>query len=216
MKTAKKLTALLLVLTLLFALSATAFADTTGTVNVKFLVPMSYTLPGATTPTTFPQPTGYSVSTAFPGYYEYTANNLNLSTVASFDEGNDLNVFDVIYETAVNIKGESDAELADATSSTLFVYHYDANPAYNTSPGYVIDRLSGLETDTLVSTGNTWAGFYWSVYGVPAGVTYDVTHPIYNAATYSNLYQLGSYTSNVEAETGYTYYMVYEYSAMSW
>jgi len=214
MKTAKKLTALLIVLTLLFALSATAFADTTGTVTVTFLVPESYTLPGETTPTTISCPSGYSASADFDGFYEYTV-NVNLAEISNpFTGGNDLNVFDVIYKV-VSAKPESIATLANATSSTQFVYHVDNSPQIGVA-GYVIDRLSGLETDTVQSTSNSWAGLFWSVYGVPSGVEYDVTDPVYDEATYSNEYQLTSYTSNTEAETGYTYYMVYEYSSMSW
>lgn len=215
MKTAKKLVVLMVVLAMVFALSTTAFADTSGTVTVTFLVPKSYTLPGQTTPTVFPQPDDYTANGSFSDYYEYTISGLDLSDVSSFTNGNDLNVFDVIYEVAVNQKEESEAELNDATNSTEFVYHYDANPAYG-NPGWVIDRLSGLETDEVQATNNSWAGFYWSVYGVPSGITYNVTNPTYVPETHSFLYQLGGYTSNVEAESGYTYYMVYVYEAMSW
>lgn len=221
MKTAKKLVVLVVVLAMFFALGITANADTSGYVNVTFLVPMSYTLPGSSTPVYISQPSGYSISTTFSGYYEYTVSNFNLASLTNpFTGGNDLNVFDVFF-SVVTAKGESIAPRASAMPTTQFVYFYDTDPNHGPD-GYVIDRLSGLGTDeagsnySQVPGASWWAGLYWSSYGVPSGVTYDVTHPVPIPGGYSNYYQLTSYTSNTEAEAGYTYYMVYEYSEVFW
>ena len=206
MKTVKKITALLFVLTLLFTLSATAFA-TTGTASVQFYVPA-----GVVT-----IPSGYSYagldSNNTPWFsYSNTANLTAITscpvTVPSGFQGAVLpgtgyvdTVFDALYYVAVTVKGES--------VGSEFIYGFDT---YNTPNGIYIDTLSGIGTITVSSTYNpstghgSWAGYSWNMYVVPSGASFNPLNP--NTAYLASLY-----ANNIAAAKGETYYMILEFSS---
>ena len=218
MKTAKKLVVLMVVLAMVFALNVPAFAASSqnGTIDVVFLIKSSYTssVDGTTYNVTIP--TGYSASTAFPGYHEYRLTNKQVSAIpfCPVYTHSTLNVFDVFYYTAVTFKGESVADKANTQVAPYADFVYGGNA----SNGYYIDKLSGVSTNTVSdpSATNYWAGLSWAMYEVPEGITYDVTNPVYNPATYSNDYMLSSYASNTAVTAGSTYYMVYQFDEYTW
>ena len=125
------------------------------------------------------------------------------------------NVFDAIYNLAVVQKGET-AALYDTTAANdaPFVYGFDT-PSYTESgvraDGIFINKLSGNVTNAL-DTDNTsyWVGYSWSFYAVPASVS--SFNPLNPDATYKS----ELYTNNVNAASGYTYYMIYEYNEQYW
>ena len=234
MKNFKKFLSIAMVLVMVFAMTATAFADTTGTCSVKFYVPAKY----ADLTETYHnlQHSGYSVygqkEDVMTGeevdVYEYSG-TVNLATMShpavSLPDGfsglynTSGNVFDAIYNLAVTQKQEAAAVYGStAASSALFVYGFDT-PAYTESSaradGIFINKLSGDSTVTLdYSYGDVgesyWLGYSWSFYVVPATVTdFDPLNP-------DETYKSDLYTNNVNATDGYTYYMIYEYNEQTW
>ena len=226
----KKGLAIVLALAMVFAMTATAFAETTGTVNVKFYVPEKYA-----------DLEGNYHNFSHVGYTLYgqkedpvTGDNIdvygyvrtaNLATMArpavTLPNGfqglynTNGNVFDAIYDVAVTQKGETAALYGTtAANSAAFVYGFDM-PSYTQSgaraDGIFINKLSGNVTNAL-DTDNTsyWVGYSWSFYAVPTNVSnFDPLNP--NVTYKSDLY-----TNNVNAASGYTYYMIYEYNEQTW
>jgi hypothetical protein len=209
MKTAKKLTALLFVVLLIFSMSMTAFA-TTGAVSVKFYIPEvdEITIP-----------TGYTyagIDLDSVGWY-YFGNTVDLSDINGCPVAVPENfsgqtfpgpgyvdtVFDVLYNSAVTKKHE--------TVGTDFVYGFDMA---NTPNGIYIDKLSGISTITISSTYDpatghgSWAGYAWNLYAVPSGATF-------NALSHDATYRTTLYANNIAAVSGYTYYMIFEYGSMT-
>lgn len=234
-KNFRKVLSVVMILTMVFAMTATAFADTTGTVNVKFYVPKKY----ADLKGNYQQlnNTGYTlygqkadvVTEEAVDVYEY-AGTVDLATIAhpsvDLPDGfaglyNDNgNAFDAIYNLAVNKKGETVAKYGESgADSASFVYGFDM-PSYTESgaraDGIFINKLSGNGTAALdynygAAGESYWLGYSWSFYVVPkdAAATFDPLNP---DATYkSDLYQ-----NNVNAADGYTYYMIYEYNEQYW
>lgn len=205
MKTAKKLTALLIVLTLLFALSAPVYAYT-GTVTAVFIMPDSYVDSSGVTQNIAPMEftaNQYYVHDTTNHTYTYTLPNINLSQIAvaaNQHAPSTPTLFDVIYHAAVTVRGET---------SVAFDYGYNSNP-WTGDPGYYINRISGLQTitvdsnDSLIIGNSFWEGYSWALYCVNGS----------GAPTSSDLVSV--YASNQAAMNGQTIYMIFEYSYQSW
>ncbi len=205
MKTAKKLTALLIVLTLLFTLSATAFA-TAGTAFVKFYIPNGVVS----------IPSDYSIAGVDASYKLWYSHNdsVNMTnitgctvTLPSGFQGATLpsptdgttyavTVFDVLYMGGTAAQG-------------TFSYGFDT---YNSPNGIYVDTLSGIGTITQSSsydpnTGHgSWSGYSWNLYVVPAGATF-------NPLNHDSTYLASLYANNIAAIAGATYYMILEFSS---
>ena len=231
MKNFKKLLSIVMVLVMVFAMTATAFADTTGTCNVKFYVPAKY----ADLTETYHnlQHSGYSVygqkEDVMTGeevdVYEYSG-TVNLATMShpavSLPDGfagwynTSGNVFDAIYNLAVTQKGEAVALYGSTEAAEApFVYGFDT-PSYTETgiraDGIFINKLSGNSTTALDTDYETyWVGYSWSFYAVPASAV-----ATFNPLNPDDTYKSDLYTNNINATNGYTYYMIYEYNEQYW
>ena len=227
-RTMKKGLAIVLALVMVFAMTATAFANTSGTVNVKFYVPEKYADLGETYHNlahdgyTYYGQRADAVTSANVNVYELagTVNLANMTAPAVtlpqgfqglYNTGG--NVFDVIYNFAVTQKGQTATEYPTTTGD--FVYGFDT-PSYTETgvraDGIFINKLSGNGTNTL-ATDNTsfWWGYNWSLYAVPSSAAAS-----FNPLNPDETYKSKLYTNNVNAVDGYTYYMIYEYNEESW
>lgn len=228
-KNLKKVLAVVLALTMVFAMTATAFADTTGTVNVKFYVPEKYADLNGDYQTLAKD--GYTLcgqrADAYTGepinVYAYTG-TVNLATMThpavTLPDGfqgwynNNGNVFDAIYNLAVTQKQETAALYnTTAANNAAFVYGFDT-PSYTETgvraDGIFINKLSGNSAVTLDSDNESfWVGYSWSFYAVPSGTTFNPLAP-------DETYKSELYTNNVNASAGYAYYMIYEYNEETW
>ena len=226
----KKGLAIVLALAMVFAMTATAFANTTGTVNVKFYVPEKYADLGETYHNlahdgyTYYGQRADAMTSANVNVYELagTVNLANMTAPAVtlpqgfqglYNTGG--NVFDVIYNFAVTQKGETAALYGTtAANSAAFVYGFDM-PSYTQSgaraDGIFINKLSRNVTNTLDTDNTSFrVGYSWSFYAVPANVSnFDPLNP-------DVTYKSDLYTNNVNAASGYTYYMIYEYNEQTW
>lgn len=227
----KKGFAIVLALIMVFAMTATAFADTTGTCSVKFYVPEKYA--DLTESYHTLGHSGYSVygqkEDVITGedvnVYEY-AGTVNLATMnhPEVELPNGFagwynttgNAFDAIYNLAVVQKGEAAALYGSTEATTaLFVHGFDT-PSYTETgvraDGIFISKLSGNSTTALDTDYETyWAGYSWSFYAVPASA-----EETFNPLNPDNTYKSDLYTNNVNAAAGYTYYMIYEYNEQYW
>lgn len=207
MKTAKKLVVLMVVLAMVFALNVPAFATgETGYANVKFVVPKNYSIVNTDPPVINisgqnNKPRAYSETTTYY-YAEATGVQIVLGTTT---------MYDLVFSLA-NTRGEPD------TNPPEFVSGYDSDP-WDGDPGWYITKLSGLGTDPKAYnyTGTVgqsyWAGLGWMAYEVPNTV---VNGTGFDPTSISSAYMCDGYTSNVNAQDGFTYFMVYEGSLQIW
>lgn len=227
-RTMKKGLAIVLALVMVFAMTATAFASTSGTVNVKFYVPEKYADLGETyhylthDGYTYYGQRADAITSANVNVYELagTVNLANMTAPAVtlpqgfqglYNTGG--NVFDVIYNFAVTQKGQTVTEYPITTGD--FVYGFDT-PSYTETgaraDGIFINKLSGNGTNALDTDNATyWVGYNWSFYAVPnsAAASFNPLNP-------DETYKSKLYTNNVNAADGYTYYMIYEYNEEYW
>lgn len=225
-RTMKKGLAIVLALVMVFAMTATAFANTSGTVNVKFYVPEKYADIGETyhylahDGYTYYGQRADAITSANVNVYELagTVNLANMTAPAVtlpqgfqglYNTGG--NVFDVIYNFAVTQKGQTVTEYPITTGD--FVYGFDT-PSYTETgvraDGIFINKLSGNSAVTLDSDNESfWVGYSWSFYAVPSGTTFNPLAP-------DETYKSELYTNNVNASAGYAYYMIYEYNEETW
>ena len=204
MKTAKKIVVLMVVLAMVFAMSTTAFAAT-GTANVKFIVPKSYSLtntnPYVSISGTNNKPRAYSETTSYY-YAEATGVQIVLGTTT---------MYNLVF-------GLADSRGEPNTNPPEFVSGFDSNP-WDGDPGWYITKLSGLGTDpkaynySNVVGQSYWAGLGWMAYEVPNTV---VNATGFDPTNISSAYLCDGYTSNIYAQDGFTYFMVYEASLQVW
>ncbi len=234
----KKVLGVLLAVMMLFSLSAPAFA-TGDTATVKLYMPdyfFDYAANDYEGDYVYTNHTGYSYAgtraDAFTeedvDVYSYTCTAVDYSTITDWlvtvpGTINDWHplynytgtyvptVFDVIYKSVVNGKGEATSVYPVTTNP--FVYGFESPAYYWNGSTYVradgifVRQISDTEEyyiDTDYST--YFVGYNWNVYAVPASAanTFDPLAP-------DSTYLIDLYPNNVPAQNGYTYYLIYEY-----
>lgn len=235
----KKVLGVLLAVMMLFSLSAPAFATGT-TATVKIYMPdyyFNYAANDYEGDYVFTNHDGYTYAGIRADVfteedvdvYSYTCAAVDYSTITDWlvsipSEITDWHplynysgtyiptVFDVIYKSVVNGKGEATSIYPDTTYP--FVYGFES-PAYAQSGGtYIradgifVRQISSTEEDCFETDYSTyWVGYGWMVYAVPASAanTFDPLAP-------DTTYLIDSYANNVSAQDGYTYYVIFEYA----
>lgn len=222
--------AIVMALTMVFAMSVSAFADTAGTATMKYYIPTSYTneltsevkvptipsyytdssvsgMKGVSAEVDLSGITGWLVTPPenFQGLYNYDSSVPYIPTV-----------FDVLYAGGTS-KGETAGE--DGTANKSMTYGFDTY-SYSESGvpmhGIYFGKLSNLSTDTFDSYydpadgSGYWMGYSWSLYAVPASETN------FNPAAPDATYKTDLYANNIAAADGYTYYMIFEYNEEMW
>lgn len=232
----KKFLGVLLAVMMLFSLSAPAFA-TGSTATVKIYVPdyfFDFVANDYEGEYVYTNHDGYTYAgtraDAFTeedvDVYSYTCTAVDYSTVTDWlvsipvtipDWHPFLNysgtyiptVFDVIYKSVVDGKGESTSVYTDLTGE--FVYGFNS-PDYfvNSNPpiradGIFIRQISETEEYYIDTDYVSYLiGYNWNVYAVPANTSFNPLAP-------NPTYLIEEYTNNRAAQDGYTYYLIYEY-----
>jgi len=233
----KKVLGVLLAVMMLFSLSAPAFATGT-TATVKIYMPnyyFNYAANDYEGDYIYTNHTGYSYAgtraDVFTGedvdVYSYTCAAVDYSTITDWlvtvpGTINDWHplynysgtyvptVFDVIYKSVVNGKGEATSIYPDTTYP--FVYGFDS-PAVipNTTiraDGIFARQISSTEENCFETDYYSyWIGYGWMIYAVPSSAanTFDPLAP-------DTTYLIDLYANNVPAQDGYTYYVIFEYA----
>lgn len=230
----KKGLAIVLALVMVFAMTATAFADTTGTCSVKFYAPDSFyddiqevTVQVDTSALDYDATTGlyaksydnaslsgitgYAVELP-SGFVGYLNPDLTLPYIPS--------LFDVMYrEIGSTNVCRVDSDVQDANKDSCHTWYGADTSAYSTSGvpmhGFYFSKLFNISTYSIDSLYDTdegfgyWYGYSWSLYDVPANTSFDPTNP-------NETYKSDMYPSNLEAKSGHTYYWIYELNSEEW
>ena len=234
MKNFKKFLSIAMVLVMVFAMTATAFADTTGTCNVKFYAPNSFyddiqgeTVQVDTSEFTYDATTGlYAKSydnaslsgitgyaVALPsGFVGYLNPDLTLPYIPS--------LFDVMYrEIGSSNICRVDSSVQTENKDSYHTWYGVDMSAYSTSGvamhGLYFSKLFDISTYSIDSMYDVdegygyWYGYSWSLYDVPANASFDPANPTAS-------YKSDMYPSNLQATAGHTYYWIYELNSEEW
>lgn len=233
----KKVLSVLLAVMLLAALAAPAFATGT-TATVKLYMPEYYFNPSLNdwegdyvdtyhTDYTYAGTRADAYTYEDVDIYSYTCTAVDYSTITDwlisipaeitdwhplYNYSGDYipTVFDVIFKSVVNGKGEATSIYPSVTNP--FVYGFDSPAVISNTltraDGIFIRQISSTEEDCFDTDYTTyWIGYGWRIYAVPASAanTFDPLDP-------DPTYLIPLYANNVPAQDGYTYYVIFEYA----